>query len=67
MEARRACERLGFCLEAVLRDHVKDASGKVHDLFVMSCGLDEVSEPDETLSTPRRQRRPAGRTASGLV
>lgn len=40
---RTACERLGFSVEAVLRDHVKDADGKLHDLVVMSCDLDEVS------------------------
>ena len=41
--ARTACERLGFLLEAVLRNHVKDADGKTHDLIVMSCDLDDVS------------------------
>ncbi len=40
---RTVCERLGFEVEAVLRGHVKDAEGKVHDQIVMSCALDEVS------------------------
>ncbi len=40
---RAACERLGFAVEAVLEDHVKDADGEVHDLVVMSYALDEVS------------------------
>ncbi len=40
---RTACERLGFLVEAVLPDHVKDADGEVHDLIVMSCDLDDVS------------------------
>ena len=41
--ARTACDRLGFYVEAVLRDHVKDADGRTHDLIVMSCDLDDVS------------------------
>ncbi len=40
---RGVCEQLGFLVEAVLRDQVKDANGKLHDLIVMSCDLDEVS------------------------
>ena len=40
---RKVCERLGFVVEAVLPEHVKDADGEVHDLIVMSCNLDEVS------------------------
>ena len=41
--ARTVCERLGFLLEAVLRNHVKDADGEVQDLIVMSCDLDDLS------------------------
>ncbi len=40
---RTACERLGFAVEAVLEDHVKDADGEIQDLVVMSYALDEVS------------------------
>ncbi len=40
---RKVCERLGFVLEAVLRDRVRDAGGGVHDLIVMGCGVDDVS------------------------
>ena len=41
--ARTVLERLGFLLDGVLKDHVTDAEGEVHDLMVMSCDLDEVS------------------------
>ncbi len=43
LAVRKVCEGLGFGVEAVLKDHVKDADGEVHDLIVMSYGLDEVS------------------------
>ena len=42
--ARKACERLGFSVDAVLPDHVKDSDGNLHPLVVMSIGLDEVSK-----------------------
>jgi GNAT superfamily N-acetyltransferase len=41
--ARMTCERLGFCIDAVLPDHVVDAEGKHHSLIVMSCALDEMA------------------------
>lgn len=37
---RKICDRLGFRVDAVLADHVKDAEGKLRDLIVMSCTLD---------------------------
>jgi RimJ/RimL family protein N-acetyltransferase len=40
--ARKICERLGFQVDAVLPDHVKDAEGKAHAQVVMSCTLDEM-------------------------
>ncbi len=40
---RTVCERLGFAVDAVLKNQVRDADGEVHDLIVMSYGLDEVS------------------------
>ncbi len=43
LAVRTVCDRLGFVVEAVLKDQAKDADGEVHDLIVMSCGLDEVS------------------------
>ena len=41
--ARRIFERLGFVVDAVLKDHVKDGDGNLHALIIMSCALDEVS------------------------
>ena len=40
--ARKICERLGFRVDAVLPDHIKDAEGKLHAQVVMSCTLDEL-------------------------
>jgi L-amino acid N-acyltransferase YncA len=40
--ARKICERLGFNVDAVLPDHIKDATGKLHAQVVMSCTLDEL-------------------------
>ncbi|MHC4414641.1 MAG: GNAT family N-acetyltransferase [Planctomycetota bacterium] len=40
--ARKICERLGFRVDAVLPDHIKDSEGKLHPLVVMSCTLDEM-------------------------
>jgi RimJ/RimL family protein N-acetyltransferase len=42
MAARTICERLGFHLDAVLPDHIKDSEGNLQALVVMSCTLDEV-------------------------
>ncbi len=41
-EARKVCERLGFHVDAVLDDYVKDSQGKLHPLIVMSCSLGEM-------------------------
>lgn len=35
-------ERMGFRAEALLTDWLMDASGRTHDLLVMSCRLDEI-------------------------
>lgn len=43
VEARKVSEHLGFQVDAVLRNQVRDADGEVHDLIVMSCDLDDVS------------------------
>ncbi|MHC4773928.1 MAG: GNAT family N-acetyltransferase [Planctomycetota bacterium] len=40
--ARKICDRLGFHVDAVLPDHVKDAEGNLHAQVVMSCTLDEM-------------------------
>lgn len=42
--ARWACERVGFHIDAVLPDNVKDVEGNLHAMVVMSCPLDEVSK-----------------------
>jgi GNAT superfamily N-acetyltransferase len=40
IEARKICERLGFRVDAVLPNHVKDAEDELQNLIVMSCTLD---------------------------
>jgi RimJ/RimL family protein N-acetyltransferase len=40
--ARKIFDRLGFRVDAVLPDHIKDSEGELHALVVMSCTLDEV-------------------------
>ncbi len=40
--ARKIFESLGFRLEAVLEDHIKDATGQPQALVIMSCTLDEM-------------------------
>ena len=40
--ARKICDRLGFRVDAVLPDHIKDADGKLHAQVIMSCTLDEL-------------------------
>ncbi|MHC4219895.1 MAG: GNAT family N-acetyltransferase [Planctomycetota bacterium] len=40
--ARKICDRLGFRVDAVLPDHIKDPDGNLHDMVVMSCTLDEM-------------------------
>ncbi len=44
---RSLCERLGFEVEAVLKDYIKDAEGNVHSLVVMACNLGEMFELQE--------------------
>lgn len=41
--ARKIADRLGFTVDAVLPDHIKDADGNLTALVVMSCSLDAVS------------------------
>ncbi|MHC4109221.1 MAG: GNAT family N-acetyltransferase [Planctomycetota bacterium] len=40
--ARKIFERLGFRVDAVLTDHIKDSEGTLHDMIVMTCTLDEM-------------------------
>lgn len=42
--ARRTFEELGFRPEALLRDHVKDRGGELHDLIVMSHAVSEFHQ-----------------------
>ena len=42
--ARAIFEKLGFCIDAMLPNHVKDSEGHLHPLVVMSCGLDDVAK-----------------------
>lgn len=41
--ARKIFEHLGFVVDAVMPNHVKDAEGGLHPMVVMSCSLDEVT------------------------
>jgi L-amino acid N-acyltransferase YncA len=41
--ARKIFEKLGFHVDSVLPDFIKDAEGKLQSLVVMSCTLDELS------------------------
>lgn len=40
--AKRMFERMGFAVEAELKDHVRDLDGKKHNLLIMSCALDDA-------------------------
>ena len=40
--ARKIFERLGFRVDSVLPEYIKDADGQLHSLVVMSCTLDEL-------------------------
>jgi RimJ/RimL family protein N-acetyltransferase len=40
--ARKICEGLGFRVDAVLPDHIKDSEGKLHAQVIMSVTLDEL-------------------------
>jgi ribosomal protein S18 acetylase RimI-like enzyme len=35
-------EKLGFKLEHIFRNHVRDQNGKIHDLLVMSVDINQV-------------------------
>lgn len=41
--ARKTLERLGFHVDSVIPDYIKDANGNAQSLVVMSCTLDEVA------------------------
>lgn len=41
--ARKTLERLGFHVDSVLPDYIKDANGNVQSMVVMSCTLDELA------------------------
>jgi L-amino acid N-acyltransferase YncA len=41
--ARKIFEKLGFHMDSVLPDYIKDANGNPQSLVVMSCSLDEMS------------------------
>ena len=40
--ARRVCERLGFHVDAVLDNYIKDAANNLQPMVVMSCSLGEM-------------------------
>lgn len=41
--ARQVFEESGFLAEALLKDHVKDRSGETHDILILSCNVDQVT------------------------
>ncbi len=41
--ARKTFERLGFHVDSVLPDYIKDMNGNAQSLVIMSCTLDELS------------------------
>ncbi|PIE05954.1 MAG: hypothetical protein CSA75_02100 [Sorangium cellulosum] len=47
--ARRMFERMGFRVEAELKDHVKDLDGNKHNLLIMTCPLEDVWNKMEML------------------
>lgn len=49
MTVRKMCERVGFQVEAELKNHVKDLDGKKHTLILMSCSLDDAWHAMELL------------------
>ena len=42
--ARKIFERLGFHVDSVLPDYIKDSDGNLHSLVVMSSSLDDMSQ-----------------------
>lgn len=49
VNARHMFERMGFRVEAELKDHVKDLDGKKHNLLIMSCALEDAWDKMEML------------------
>ncbi len=41
--ARKILERLGFHVDSVIPDYIKDVDGNVHAMVIMSCTLDAMS------------------------
>ena len=41
--ARKIFEKLGFRVESVLPDYIKDADGKLQSLVIMTCAFDDIS------------------------
>ena len=42
--ARKTLERLGFHVDSVVPDYIKDVNGNVQSMVIMSCALDELSK-----------------------
>ena len=51
VNARHMFERMGFQVEAELKDHVKDLDGTKHNLLIMSCALEDAWDKMEELLT----------------
>ena len=49
--ARRAFEKLGFLQEAVLKDHVKDITGRKRDLVILSNDVSHIWESMASLAS----------------
>ncbi|MDQ4131603.1 MAG: GNAT family N-acetyltransferase [Actinomycetota bacterium] len=59
-------ERLGFAMEARLRNHLRDAAGRLHDLLLLARAFDERLRADTGQGSPQEEPAPT-EEASGDV
>ncbi len=52
-------ERLGFAMEARLRNHLRDAAGRSHDLLLLARALDERLRTETGQESPQEEPAPA--------
>ena len=56
--ALHLCERLGFCHEAILKEHVQDQHGQLRDLIIMAYFIQDFLGRDDLREYAERSRDP---------